>query len=106
MRKLHLLLIIATALLGIVVTNPAFGSGKKKATPPPVSRSPVITSVSANTVTVTEEKTARTLTISQFTEITVNGQRATIADLKPGMIVSVTLGTDPSHASRINATGK
>jgi hypothetical protein len=106
MRKLNLLLIIATALLGLVVTNPAFGGGKKKATPPTVSRSPVIASVSANTVTVTEEKATKTFTISQFTEINVNGQRATIADLKAGMTVSVTLGTDPSRASRINATGK
>ena len=106
MRKLYLLLIIATALLGIVTTTPALAGGKKKATPPPVSRSPVIASVTANAVTVTEEKATKTFTISQFTEINVNGQRATIADLKPGMIVSVTLGTDPSHASRINATGK
>jgi hypothetical protein len=106
MRKLQLILVIVTVLLGIIVTNPAFGGGKKKATPPPLSRSPVIASVNANTVTVTEEKATKTLTISQFTEISVNGQRATIADLKPGMLVSVTLGTDPSHASRINATGK
>ena len=106
MRKPHLLLFIATALLGIVISNSAFGGGKKKATLPPMSRSPVISSVSANAVTVTEEKATKTFTISQFTEINVNGQRATIADLKPGMIVSVTLGTDPSHASRINATGK
>jgi hypothetical protein len=106
MRKLHLILLIATALLGIVITNSALGGGKKKATPPPVSRSPVIASVNANAVTVTEEKTTKTFTISQFTEINVNGQRATIADLKPGMLVSVTLGTDPSRASRISATGK
>jgi hypothetical protein len=106
MRKLPLLLFIATALLGIVITNSALSGGKKKATPPPVSRSPVIASVSANTVTVTEEKATKTFTISQFTEINVNGLRATIADLKPGMSVSVTLGTDSSRASRINAMGK
>jgi len=35
----------------------------------------------------------------------VNGQRATIADLKPGMMVTVTIGMDPSHASRVNASG-
>jgi hypothetical protein len=35
----------------------------------------------------------------------VNGQRANIADLKPGMTVNVTIGVDPSRAARINATG-
>jgi hypothetical protein len=35
----------------------------------------------------------------------VNGQRATLADLKPGMTMTVTIGTDPTHASRINAEG-
>ena len=42
-----------------------------------------------------------------------NGERLTesaavlqcIADLKPGMTVSVTIGMDPSRAARINATG-
>jgi hypothetical protein len=106
MRKSYLFLFVVVALLGIVTTTPAFGGGKKKAAPPPVQHSPVISSVSANTVTVTEERAARTFTISQFTEINVNGQKATVADLKPGMTVSITLGTDPSRASRINATGK
>ena len=106
MRKPYLLLFVFAALLGIVTTPPSFGGGKKKATPPPVQHSRVISSVGANTVTVTEDKAARTFTITQFTEINVNGQKATVADLKPGMTVSVTLGTDPSRASRINATGK
>ena len=48
----------------------------------------------------------KTLTITQFTEINVNGRKATVAELKPGMIVNVTLGTDPSKVSRINATAK
>ncbi len=104
MKKSYLLLFVVAALLEIVTATSAFGGGKKKATPPPV-HSPVISSVSANTVTVTEDKTVRTFTISLFTEITLNGQRARAADLKPGMIVTITLDTDPSRASRINATG-
>jgi len=56
--------------------------------------------------TVAEDKNAKTLGITQFTEITVNGVKATAADLKPGMNVTVTLGTDPTKAARINATGK
>jgi hypothetical protein len=55
---------------------------------------------------VVDDKVTKTLTITQFTEINVNGRKAVVADLKPGMTVSVTLDTDPSRASRINATGK
>ena len=44
--------------------------------------------------------------ITQFTEINVNGRKATAAELKPGMTVNVSLGTDSAKASRINATGK
>jgi hypothetical protein len=32
--------------------------------------------------------------------------RKTAAELKPGMNVNVTLGTEPTKAARINATGK
>jgi hypothetical protein len=67
---------------------------------------PTISSVTANSITVAEEKTTKTLGINQFTEITVNGQKATVAELKPGMTVTVSLGTDPTKAARINATGK
>jgi hypothetical protein len=50
-------------------------------------------------------KTNKTYLVSQFTEVTVNGQRATIADLKPGMKATVTIGTDPTKAARIVASG-
>ena len=85
--------------------HPAFGASKKKTTPPPI-HTPTIASVTATSITITEAKTTKTLGINQFTEITVNGQKATAAELKPGMGVTVTLGTDPSKASRIVATGK
>ena len=100
MRKYYFLFLIA-----LLATGPAFGASKKK-TPPPVVPTPVISSVTATSITIAEGKVAKTLTINQFTEITVNGQKATAAELKPGMAVTVTLGTDPTKASRINATGK
>ena len=96
------LLVLFCAVLAV---SPAFAASKKKATPAPVI-TPVISSVTATSVTVTEGKNAKTLAITQFTEITVNGQKATVAELKPGMNVTVTLGTDPTKAARINATGK
>ena len=83
---------------------PAFGKGRKKKVTPAYQQ-PVIASVTGNAITVSDQKTTRTFTVSQFTEINLNGQRATIADLKPGMTVNVTIGTDPTRASRINAEG-
>jgi hypothetical protein len=97
--------VVVSVLLVVSATPPVFaGSKKKKATPPPY-QAPVIANVTGNTITVSEEKTARTFIITHFTEINVNGQRAAVADLKPGMTVSVAIGVDPTRASRINATG-
>lgn len=106
MNKSRFLLPIVTVLFALLTVGSVAGASKKKPAPPPQAKLPTISSVTATSITVAEEKAAKTLTINQFTEITVNGQRATIADLKPGMTVSITLGTDPSKASRINATGK
>jgi len=92
-------------LLGSLALSPALGASKKKPEAPLI-QGPVIASVTATSITISEGKTAKTLIITQFTEITVNGIRATAAELKPGMNVSVTLGTDPTKAGRINATGK
>jgi len=103
-KSFFLLLVAICTLLAVITTTPGFaGSKRKKATP--ASHTPVISSVTGNAITVTEGKTTRTFIITQFTEINVNGQRATIADLKPGMTVNVTIGMDPTRASRVVATG-
>ncbi len=88
--------------LALVMTAPAFAAEKKKKAPE--YHDTVIASVAANSITITEDKTTRTFPISQFTEITLKGQRATLAALQPGMAVSVTLGTDGVTASRIAAS--
>jgi hypothetical protein len=98
------LLVVVWILLAALAFAPAFAKGKKKKATP-AYQSPVIASVTGNAITVSEQKTARTFTVTQFTEISVNGQRASMADLKPGMTVNVTIGVDPSRAARINATG-
>ena len=69
-------------------------------------QSPTIAAVTADSITVKEAQGTKTLTITQFTEINVNGRKAMVAELKPGMIVNITLGTDPSKVTRINATAK
>jgi hypothetical protein len=104
-KSLFPLLVAICTLLAVIIATPALaGSKKKKATPVPAYHPPVISGVTGNAITVTEGKTTRTFIITQFTEINVNGQRAAIVDLKPGM-TNVTIGLDPSHASRINAEG-
>ena len=105
-RSFYIFSVVISALLICAPASPAFAGGrKKKATPAPEYHPPVISSVTGNSITVTEEKTTRTFIVTQFTEINVNGQRGTIADLKPGMTVSVTIGVDPTRAGRIVATG-
>ena len=96
---------IVVSVLLVALATPAFAGSKKKKATPPQHHPPVISSVTGNTITVSEEKTTRTFIITQFTEINVNGQRGAVADLKPGMTVSVTIGVDPTRASRVNATG-
>lgn len=101
MKKLFRFLTVVSILLGVIATPVAFAKSKKS-TPPPQLGS-VITSVTATSITVSEAKASKSYTLTQFTEITVNGQRATAADLKAGMIVNVTIGTDRTQASRISA---
>ena len=98
-------LFIVISVLLVALATPAFAGSKKKKATPAQYHAPVISNVTGNTITVSEEKTTRTFIITQFTEINVNGQRAAVADLKPGMTVSVTIGVDPTRASRIVATG-
>jgi hypothetical protein len=101
-NRFFVVIILAIAL----ATTAAFAGGKKKkASPTPKDHTSVISNVIGNTMTVTQDKATRAYTITRFSEVMVNGQKATIADLKPGMTVSVTIGVDPSQASRVVATG-
>src|SRR2546423_423163 len=104
--KPNRLLVVLLSLATLFPITAFSGSSKKKATPPPMIQSPTITAVTADSITVKQAQVTKTLTITQFTEINVNGRKATVAELKPGMIVDVALGTDATKASRINATAK
>src|SRR5437667_9854401 len=100
------LFVVVSVLVGLIVIAPASGKGrKKKATPVPAYHGPVISSVTGNAISISDEKTTRTFTVTQFTEINVNGQKATIADVKQVMTANVIIATDPARASRINAEG-
>jgi hypothetical protein len=93
-----------SALLLVMPASGLAGSKKAKATPVPLPAEPVITNVVPDAVTVSDDKGSKTYVVTQFTEISINGQRATVAELKPGMKTKVVIGTDAAHASRITAT--
>ena len=97
--------LLVCALLVFTAVGPAFAKAKKKASPAPTPHPTLISSVSGNTMTVTDDKNAKTITVTQFTEVTLNGQKATFADLKPGMRVELVLSS-PTQASRITANSK
>lgn len=95
------LLRLAIVVVVISLATPGLAAPKKKKGPE--YHDTVIASVSAIAIVVNADKVTKTYPVTKFTEITVKGQRATIVDLKPGMAVSVTLGTDGVSASRIAA---
>ena len=100
--RLAAILLIAV-LLGVVPANGADKKKKKEAPEPVIS---TIAAVNGNMVDITTGTATKTLKVSQFTEVRVNGQKGSAADVKPGMTVSeVVLGADPSVASRINVAG-
>ena len=98
--------VVVALLLGMLFSSAAFGGSKKKTPPPPQTQMPTIASVTPTSITISEAKTTRSFGITQFTEISVNGMKATAADLKPGMTVNIVISTDTTKLSRINATGK
>ena len=100
MKNSFLRFACAIFLVFFVAASVFAGGPRKKE---PEYHDTVISSVTGNAITITQDKTPRTFPITQFTEITLKGQRATVADLQPGMGVSVTLGTDGVSASRIAA---
>lgn len=100
--RLAAILLIAV-LLGAIPANGADKKKKKEALEPVIS---TIAAVNGNMVDITTGTATKTLKVSQFTEVRVNGQKGSAADVKPGMTVSeVVLGADPSVASRINVAG-
>lgn len=89
---------------GVLLALPAQISAKGKGTqkkPEPVVHD-AVSVVTDNSITVAGKKESRTYTITRFTEIIVNGQRATAKAIEVGMSVSV--GADSSGvATLINA---
>lgn len=95
MKPFRLLAIIATLAFSVLSPNHASAKGKlPKAKPTPVPEKSKafasIKSVSGDTITVEHSKTTTKYKMSGETQIQIDGNRATAANLKPGMHVEVT----------------
>ena len=97
------------ALVLVVLPAAAFAGNSQKAKPRPPFRAPydVIVSVdrAAKTVIIghvnSSDKSRTTLKINNLTEIQINGNPGTMADVKPGLKVSVTPGVEEDQAGRL-----
>ena len=105
MKRLAICVVFTCTLIQIFAPDPGFAADRKKKVSPAEQHDFVISNVTANSITVTNQKETRTFIVTPFTEINVNGQKGTIADLKSGMRVNVTIGVDPTRAGRIVASG-
>jgi hypothetical protein len=70
--------------------------------PPARRHQTLISNVSPTSITIQEDSGPKTFVITNFTEVVIDGQRATVVDLRRGMRVSIDLD-DPLHAHRISA---
>lgn len=92
----------AVYILAMMFVSTVVAGGKKKAKVPE-HHDTVIEKVTADSITIDQEKVTKSFKITQFTEVTLRGRKAVVTDLQPGMRVSVTMGGDASVASRITA---
>jgi fibronectin type 3 domain-containing protein len=102
LRCISLAVSIAVAIsLPIVVHAAGKTPAKKKETP---QTHVTIQSVDANSITISDGKHTTTYKIVPQTVIEIKGQKATVAELKPGMRASVTGGADQTVADHITAS--
>ena len=100
MKKLPRIFLVLLTLVAFVSVADARSKKKKE---PPKPAGTVIASVSADSITIATGTVSKTYAITQFTEVLFKGQRTALTALQPGMGVSVTQGSDPTKAARINA---
>jgi hypothetical protein len=97
--RLAILIAFLAAALTPAPGAPRHSAPKKPEAPAKI----VIIHIAPGSITYSDGNFTKTLTVTQFTEITVDGRRATLAELKERMPVEVAL-RDATTASRITAT--
>jgi hypothetical protein len=110
----RIILVLVLALAGQLLAGAAYAENKCAGRPqnnkplpkkePPKIEHTTITSISAESITISEGGKAKTYKITKDTEIDMKGQKVKADDLKAGMRVSVSMAADPTVASRINAS--
>ncbi len=91
-------------LLGIafVLISQTAIAGKPKPKPKPTPHPPnKITAISEDSITISDGKVKKTYKINGDTEITYNGETATVNTLTVGLRVDVVVGLDEGVAARI-----
>lgn len=111
MKTFRLLAILATLAFSVLPQDAAAAKGGKgkKAKPTPVPEKSKafaeIKSVSGDTITIEHSKTTTKYKMSGETQIQIDGNRASAANLKPGMHVEVTPSSiNPSVLRSVAAT--
>ena len=102
LRRTLLALLICSTLPALV-----FAGGKLKPKEPFKPAYDVVQAVdpTANSVTIghanSTDTSTKTYKLDKFSEVEVNGEKASLADVKPGMKASVTPGVVENTASRL-----
>ncbi|MGB8354377.1 MAG: hypothetical protein WCD79_10845 [Chthoniobacteraceae bacterium] len=104
MKKSLFSLVTLAALFAFLFTTALHAADPKAKPTPFVPHHTVIGSISADSITINTFTGSKTYKIDKFTTITLLGNDAKTSDLKPGMKVSVTVGSDPAIAASISAS--
>jgi len=102
MKMFRSLILTLTALATLAITADLQAAAAKPT--PFVPHHTLIGSISATQITINTFTSSKTYKINKDTVITYQGNTVTTADLKPGMKVSITAGTDPDVAATITAS--
>ena len=100
MKRILTPLFLGNVVLAISLSSAVAGAPKPTPTPKPHT---VIGSISSDSITVNTARGNATFAIDKLTKFTYMGNSVPLADLKPGMRVSVTPKMDGKTAESINA---
>ena len=94
--------LVSTTINASARTN--YNRNNERVQPKPTPNKVVSVDAAKNTIAVKEGKDTNTYTVDKFTTITVNGEKATLTGVLPGMDITVT-AAGSTKASKVEATG-
>lgn len=102
MKRIICSLLLSVVALVVAMPSVSHAAAAKKTPIPP--KHTVIATISSDSITIDTGRTTKTYKIDKFTRLSFGGKTVTAGDLKPGMRVSVTQGSDKEVASVITAS--